>query len=75
MDKKLIWLRNTWSIFISIDFVKDKIEEKTDVDLNRDGRIGGCGLIGAAEKATHVDLNRDGVIGGKSISTSGGKSI
>ncbi len=58
-----------------IDFIKDKIEEKTGSDLNRDGRIGSGGLTGAAEKATHMDFNHDGVIGGKPASAGGGKSV
>ena len=48
-----------------IDFVTNKIEEKTGMDINRDGHIGGGGMTGQAEKITHMDLNHDGVIGGR----------
>lgn len=53
-------------------FLKNKIEEKTGVDLNRDGRIGGGGLTGAAKNAPHIHLNRDGVIGRRPTSARGG---
>ena len=73
------WVRkiNHWKLFeyillSEIDLIKNKVEETTGVDLNRDGRVGGGGLTGAAETATHVDLNRDGVIGGKPATGSGG---
>ncbi|CAF3685581.1 unnamed protein product [Rotaria sp. Silwood1] len=55
-----------------VDFVTNKVEEKTGMDINRDGRVGGGGATGQIEKATHMDLNRDGVIGGQKTSGSGG---
>lgn len=60
-------------ILFKIDLIKNKVEEKTGIDVNNDGRVGGGGLTSDAEKATHVDLNRDGVIGGRSAPTGGGK--
>jgi hypothetical protein len=33
------------------------------LDINKDGHVGGGGLIGETEQATHVDLNNDGRIG------------
>ena len=57
-------------ILFETDIIKNKIEEKTGLDLNKDGRVGGDGLAGDVEKATHVDLNRDGVIGGRGAGAS-----
>ena len=51
-------------ILFSIDFVTNKIEETTGMDINRDGHVGGGGVTGKVEKATHMDINRDGRIGG-----------
>jgi hypothetical protein len=60
-------------ILFTIDIIKDKIEEATGTDLDKDGRVGGGGLAGQAEKATHIDLNHDGVIGGRAAPAGGGK--
>jgi hypothetical protein len=42
------------------------------MDINKDGRVGGAGLSGQAERATHMDINRDGVIGGHTAPGGGG---
>jgi hypothetical protein len=34
-------------ILFSIDFATNKIEEKTGMDINKDGRIGGSGMGGS----------------------------
>ena len=57
-----------------IDFVKDKIEEKTGMDLNSDGRVGGAGITDEIERTTDMDWNRDGVIGGHRAPAGGGES-
>ncbi|CAF1453165.1 unnamed protein product, partial [Rotaria sordida] len=65
-----------------MNFITNKAEEKTGMDLNQDGRVGGSGvgggraggggIIGQAEKATNMDLNRDGVVGGQKAAGGGG---
>ena len=57
----------------SLDSVTNKIEEKTGMDVNRDGHIGGGGMMGQAEKATHCDINHDGHIGGRPHAGGAGK--
>jgi hypothetical protein len=49
--------------------INNKIERKTRVDINDDGRIGGLGLdpvtrvIGKIEQKTHIDLNGNNAVG------------
>jgi hypothetical protein len=49
--------------------INNKIERKTHVDINHDGRIGGRGLdpvtrvIGKIEQKTHIDLNGNNAVG------------
>jgi hypothetical protein len=50
------------SLLYNADFMKRRMEERTHVDLNGDGRIGRPGPSGRLEQATHIDLNRDGYI-------------
>ena len=61
-------------MLFDIDFVTNKVEEATGMDINRDGRVGGGGVTGHVEKATHMDLNRDGVIGAHRAPAGGGRS-
>ncbi len=60
-------------VYLWIDHITNKIEEKLGVDLNKDGRIGGPGATAQIEQATHVDINRDGIIGGYRPPADGGK--
>jgi hypothetical protein len=53
-----------------IDFVTNKIEEKTGMDLNKDGRVGGSGMAG---QATHMGSNCPGPMGGNQAPGGGGK--
>ena len=53
--------------------MKDKIEEKTGMDLDGDRRVGGAGITNEIERTTHMDVNRDGVIGGHKAPAGGGE--
>lgn len=63
-----------WSVFLFVDYLVNKLEDKIGLDLNKDGRIGGPGITAKIEQATHVDLNRDGIIGGHRPSPGGGNN-